>query len=221
MKIGIIIPAFNEAERLGDVLLKCQKSVGRTRMYVVDDGSTDRTAEAAEKQGVELLRHARNMGKGNALKTGFRKALSDGCEAVITMDGDGQHDPGDIQRLLAVLQDARCDIVLGIRSFRIGSMPLLRYLSNRISSMFVSLWSGQRIPDSQCGFRLIRSGVLEHMKLDTGSYVTESEFLIKAVRKGWKIAFCPIHLVYGGSGSHMKAISETFRFAGMLLRLIE
>jgi len=220
MKIGIVIPAYNVEERLQDVLLKTLTTIPGERIFVVDDGSTDSTADVAAFHGVSLFKHDKNRGKGEALKTGFRLILKNGLDGVITLDGDGQHDPGDIPRFISIRKERDADLVLGSRRYRIGKMPLDRICSNRLSSLIVSLISGKWIPDSQSGYRLIRSSVLKDIRLFSDHYELESELLIKAIRMGCRVSFCPITVRYGEAGSHIRRFRDTKRFCQMILKLL-
>ena len=221
MKIGTVIPAYNVGDRLHDVLLKVVRYIPPKRIYVVDDGSVDSTANVAEQFGVVISQHGMNKGKGEALKTGFQLALEDHLDGIITLDGDGQHDPDSIPEFIQTMETSSCDVVLGVRSFRIGRMPLDRICSNLISSIVVSLTVGKWIPDSQCGYRLIRSSVLRNIYLFSSFYEIETELLIKAVRNGCKISTMPISLIYNDSNSHIKRFVDTKHFCKMILRLIK
>lgn len=220
MKIGIVIPAYNVEERLQDVLLKSLTTIPGERIFVVDDGSTDSTADVAAFHGVSLFKHDKNRGKGEALKTGFRLILKNSLDGVIILDGDGQHDPRDIPRFISIQEEQDADLVLGSRRYRIGKMPLDRICSNRLSSLIVSLVSGKWIPDSQCGYRLIRSSVLKNIRLFSDHYELESELLIKAIKMGYRVSFCPITVRYGEAGSHIRRFRDTKRFCRMILRMI-
>ena len=220
MKIGIVIPAYNVGDRLQNVLLKALAYIPKHNIYVVDDGSTDSTAEVADRQGVVLFRHKANKGKGEALKSGFQLVLEDNLDGVITLDADGQHDPDHIPDFIFFLEKTASDMVLGVRRFRIGEMPLDRFCSNLLSSLLVSTLAGKWIPDSQCGYRLIRSSVLKNIRLFSDHYELESELLIKAIRMGCRVSFCPITVRYGEAGSHIRRFRDTKRFCRMILKLI-
>ena len=220
MKVGIVIPAYNVGDQLSDVLCKALTYVPSCNIYVVDDGSTDSTAEVAICHGVVLHQHRTNMGKGEALRSGFGLALVDDLDGIITMDGDGQHDPDYIPDFIATMEETACDLVLGIRSFRIGKMPLDRIFSNLMSSWVVSIVVREKIHDSQCGYRLFRAGVLDGISLSSSHYEVETELLIKAIWKGCKIAYCPILLTYEDYRSHIRRFVDTKRFCRMVIRLI-
>jgi glycosyltransferase involved in cell wall biosynthesis len=218
---GVVIPAYNVADQLKDVLSKVIEFVPRKRVCVVDDGSEDGTAEAAEAFGIVPVRHPENRGKGEAIKTGFRLRLALGDEAVFTLDGDGQHDPGRMPSFLDLLQKTGCDVVVGSRSFRIGEMPPDRIFSNLMSSLAVSMVAGVKIPDSQCGFRLFRRRVLENVFPVTSRYETETEMLVLAYHKGYSIGWCPVTNRYSGQKSHIRRFYDTIRFLRLMSRFVE
>ena len=177
MKMGIVIPAYNAGDRLQNVLSKTQKFISKNRICVVDDGSSDSTSAVAREVGCVILRHPINRGKGRALQTGFRWATQEHLDCIITMDGDGQHDPVHIPEFTAVMDDSGCDIVLGLRRFQVGVMPLDRICSNVLSSLIVSWVSGKRILDSQCGYLLLSHSIFENIRLTSSYFEAESEIL--------------------------------------------
>ena len=220
MKVGIVIPAYNVADRLADVLLESCKHVSLKHIYVVDDGSTDSTAKVAVHAGVVLCQHQTNRGKGEALKSGFRMALRDDLDGIMTLDGDGQHDPDFIPEFISTMEKTQSDFVLGRRKFQIGNMPMDRIFSNWASSLIVSLVTGKRIQDSQCGYRLIRRSVLESVPLFSSFYETETELLIKAMRGGYTVSFCPISTHYIRTPSSIRRFTDSRRFCQLIWRLI-
>jgi glycosyltransferase involved in cell wall biosynthesis len=218
--IGVVIPAYDVAPWIGGVLEKVIHAVPPDCVWVVDDGSVDSTYKVAKGFGVHLIRHPTNRGKGEALKMGFAAAMEKGVDAVFTLDGDGQHDPARIDDFIRIMNETGADMVLGTRSFRLSEMPADRIFSNTVSSFMVSLLAGKRIFDSQCGYRLIRTDVLRRVPLETGHYETETELLVKAVRKGCTVAFCPVPVLQVEGSSHMQRFRDTVRFCGLALKLI-
>lgn len=221
MAIGVVIPAFNVEFWLEDVLSQVFQYISPSRVWVVDDGSKDRTALIAKKQGANLYQHSENRGKGEALKSGFQKVLLNRLDGVITLDGDAQHNPGFIPNFIRRAQETGCDLILGTRKFYAGRMPLDRIFSNSFSSFLVSLWAGKRIPDSQCGFRLIRSAVLKKVHLQTSHYETETELLIKAIWQGFRFSTCSIQTEYKHSISNIHRLTDTIRFCTLLVHLLQ
>ena len=219
-QIGAVIPAYNTAGRIEDVLSQVLKWIPRNRVWVVDDGSEDSTMKKVLPYGVGFCRHPENRGKGEALKTGFRACLSANAEAVFTLDGDGQHDPSRIPEFLTVMDRTGCDAVVGMRPFSIGEMPPDRIFSNRTSSLITSLAAGRRIIDSQCGFRLYHRRLLERVHPITRRYEMETEMLILASRMGFKIGWCPVENRYAGQVSHIRRFHDTVRFLKLISRFL-
>ncbi len=187
-------------------------------MLVVDDGSTDGTAEAARAAGAEAIVHPMNQGKGAALRTGFGEALSRGVPGVVTMDADGQHPTECLPDFLDAARTA--DLVVGCRMEDPAGMPWLRLQTNRLTSWVVSALARRRIRDSQCGYRWISSEVLRAMKLATSNYETESEILIRAGRSGFRIAELTIPAVYREETSHIRRGLDTLRFLRLVARFV-
>ncbi|MFH0839740.1 MAG: glycosyltransferase family 2 protein [Candidatus Omnitrophota bacterium] len=217
MKVGILIPAYNESEHMGDLVRKL-RSVGFTPI-VIDDGSKDNTAEKAKEAGAKVIKHEKNLGKGEALKTGFAEAVKDDYDAVVIMDGDAQHSPDDIERLVKTAEKNPGAMIIGNRMGNARNMPFARKLTNRFMSLLVSGICRQRIPDSQCGFRLIREDLLKHLRIDSSRFEVESEILIKASARGVKIISVSIETLYGRESSQINPFWDTCRFIYFLLKL--
>lgn len=211
-----LIPAFNEERKIAEVVRRTLPFV--RKVLVIDDGSTDRTAELACAAGAEVLRHQANLGKGASLQEGFRLALAEGWEGVIVLDGDGQHEPEYIPRFLAAAREEGSEIVLGNRMDSSLRMPAIRYNTNWLTSRIVSFLAGKNIPDSQCGFRLLKKEVLEQVTCATRNYDMESEQLIKAGRLGFRIFSVPINCIYSGQDSKIKPGRDTWRFVRLVFR---
>ena len=216
---GVLIPAFDAAHTLGRLLDDLQPLVAVDNIVVVDDGSTDQTSVTAKHAGAVVLSHAVNKGKGAALRTGFQYILSSTkYDSIITMDADLQHDPKDVPKFLTAWQLGKSDLIVGYRK-RLGSgMPVHRILSNAITSALVSARTGVRIRDSQSGFRMIGRDVLSSIEVQSDGYEAETEFLIKAARKGFRISGVPIATIYSGAPSHMTHWKTTKRFLQVLLK---
>jgi glycosyltransferase involved in cell wall biosynthesis len=216
MKIAVVIPAHNEAQAIGP-LVEAVRALGYD-CIVIDDGSVDRTNAVAAQAHAVVLKTAVKSGKGNALKLGFGYVLDHGYEALIAMDGDGQHSPSDIPAFVACYQNTKADIISGDRMRNPQGMPPVRLVTNYFMSWLISLFCRQHIPDTQCGFRLIRSKVLEVIKLESSDFEIETEVLIKASKKGFKIASVGIQTIYRDEVSKIQPVRDTFRFIAYLWR---
>jgi glycosyltransferase involved in cell wall biosynthesis len=211
MRVCALIPAFNEASHIAGVVEGARQHV--ESVIVIDDGSSDGTAELARNAGAFCIESPANRGKAAALRSGFTHARAQDFSHAITLDGDGQHLPQDIPALLRVAQETEADLVIGARCFDRALMPRARYYSNTIGSRWASALVGREIKDSQSGFRLFRLETLNRAKLRSQRYEFEMESLIKLGRAGCIIAHAPIHMVYdnGQSRSKMKPVRDTVR----------
>lgn len=216
MKLCVLIPSYNESKTIAQVVQGLLK-LGLV-VYVVDDGSSDGTAEAARREGAIVVTHETNKGKGASLREGFGHILKKHFDAVLVMDADGQHDIGDVDSFVKAAQGAGADIVIGNRMSDTSTMPYIRILTNRFMSGLLSWMCKQYVPDSQCGFRLIKRQVLERVKLESSKYEIESELIIKAARAGFNIKSVPIKTVYQGENSRINPILDTLRFVRLMLR---
>ena len=214
MKIAVVIPAHNEASTIGP-LVDAVRALGYD-CIVIDDGSADGTDAAASKACAVVLKTSVKSGKGHALKVGFDHVQKNGYEALIAMDGDGQHSPSDVPAFVACYLNTGADIVSGNRMQNPKGMPLVRLLTNRFMSWLISLFCRQNIPDTQCGFRLIKVDVLKNIKFESSDFEIETEVLIKASKKGFKIVSIPIQTIYRDEVSKIQPLRDTFRFIAYL-----
>jgi len=212
-KALIIVPAYNAAQTVGDVIRSCREFV--SNIVAINDGSRDETAGAAMTAGAEVVTHPINRGKGAALKTGFAWALERGYDIVITLDADGQHLPREIPKFLRAREETHADLIIGGRSHLFGEMLPRRRMANRFSAWSISKASGKRITDSQSGFRLYSANLLRNIRLHTDGFDMESEIIVHAGRRGFKVLTIPIDLgfVDGISTSHYKPLKDTLRIA--------
>ncbi|HEX7401498.1 MAG TPA: glycosyltransferase family 2 protein [candidate division Zixibacteria bacterium] len=213
----VIIPAYNAASTISGLIEKLSLHVEKGNMVVVDDGSEDHTTDLAEKAGVLVLCHVKNLGKGEALKTGFVYAIKKDYQAVITIDADLQHDPGFIPDFVAKSQEAG-DVLIGTRERNLRNMPLARWFTNHLSSVIISIFSGQSIRDSQSGYRWISVKVLKRVKLASERYDLEPELLIKSSRLGFRIKDVFISTIYTQGKSYINPLVDTGRFIRLMWR---
>jgi glycosyltransferase involved in cell wall biosynthesis len=193
------------------------------RVYVVDDGSTDGTAEHARAAGAEVLAHQANCGKGRAVRTGLARVLAGDFTHVLLLDGDLQHRPEEAAALLAAAATTGADVVLGERRFERSRMPASRYHANRIGSRVLSWFVGVPVRDTQCGFRVFRVEALRPLRLSASRYEIETEMLVKIRRRGGSVAAVPITAVYGAQRSKLRPIRDTTRtcFMAVYYRFLE
>ncbi len=218
MKTCVIIPTYNESNVIADLIRQLHQQ--NIDIVVIDDGSRDNTAAIAEAQGVVVIRNLYNLGKGASLIRGFNYILDKGFDAVITMDGDGQHRPEEIPNFLSRAESSASGIIIGNRMSDTKNMPALRFATNKFMSWLISKIAKQKIPDTQCGFRLIKKEVLEKLNLTTANYDTESEVLIRAARLGFKIDSLPVKTVYSNERSRINPFVDTLRFIRLIFRIL-
>ncbi len=219
MKTLVVIPAYNEARHLPVLLRRIQKVHPLNQVLVVDDGSEDGTAEVARRAGARVLQNPRNRGKGFSLYQGFQEALQQGYDAVITLDADLQHPPESIPAFVAKAREGY-HVVVGSRFHDMRGMPLDRYLTNKTTTLVLSLLAGQRLEDTQSGYRLIRREVLERFRPTTFRFDFESELLFQAAMYGFRIGYVPIPTIYGREQSSIHKVRDTLRFIRLSLKLL-
>jgi glycosyltransferase involved in cell wall biosynthesis len=213
LRVVALIPAYNESGRVAEVV---SGVAAYLPPFVIDDGSTDETAAIAEAAGATVLRQSPNQGKGAALREGFRRALADGCEAVITLDADGQHDPAEIPKFLEAFAARRADLIIGQR--RLRWMPPIRRLANWLGRKTFSWALGRPVPDNQSGYRLIsRRLMLALDAAEESGFEFELEMIVTCVRQGFTLDWVPIRTIYTGEGSHIDSATHLKNF----LRVVE
>lgn len=218
-EIGVVIPAYQAQTTIGQVLKGLfELGFEPGQVIVVDDGSSDLTLLEAMRLGVMVERHKKNLGKGAAQRTGFRWAKVRGFSRVLMIDADSQHLTSEIPRLIAGAQDGAS--VVGSRRKDLSHMPRLNRWSNQTVSLVASVLAGERLPDVQCGFRLIAREVLDQVRLTSNHYEAETELLIKACRAGYRFNWVEVSAVYKGSRSHIHPLLDTLRFIKMAIRAL-
>lgn len=212
----VLIPTFNESKVIFDLVTKLKKY--QLKIIVIDDGSSDDTKSLVLQAGAEVIVHSRNMGKGASLRSGFKRSVKENFDFTIVMDGDGQHHPDDVGLFLDTFKEGNVDLLIGNRMDNADTMPYPRWLTNKLMSMLISSICKQYIPDTQCGFRLIRNSILKDMVIATSNYEIESEMLIEAAKKKYRIASVSIRTIYEGQDSQINPIVDTIRFFKFLLK---
>ena len=221
VRAAAVIPAFDEAASIANVVQGVRGSVAQ--VIVVDDGSTDGTAERARAAGAEVIVHAGNRGKGHAVRTGIARVLAGDFTHVVLLDGDMQHLPEEAAALVATAAGTGADVVVGERRFERERMPASRYHANRIGSRVLSWFVGVPVRDTQCGFRVFRVDALRSLRLRASGYEIETEMLVKVRRRGGRVASVPITAVYGGQRSKLRPVRDTTRtcFLAVYYRFLE
>jgi glycosyltransferase involved in cell wall biosynthesis len=214
--LWIAIPCYQGESTVGEVVRGAKKS--GLPVVVVDDGSTDGSAEAARAAGAdEVLRHPANHGKGMALATAFAFAEQRGARAVLTMDADGQHDPGEIPKLLAAHRGDPRALIVGVRSFAPEDMPTRSRIGNRISTWWISRYARRHHSDTQSGFRVYPRALYATVKLRSRRFETETELLLHAARRRLPLVEVPIATIYGPDRvTHFHGFRDTMRVISLV-----
>jgi hypothetical protein len=209
-RCAALISCFNEAERIGPLVAQIRQHL--PQVIVVDDGSTDATAEIARDQGACVVRLPENRGKGAALRAGWRRAHEDGCSWVLMLDGDGQHAPEDAPGFFDRARETGAKLIVGNRMATTHAMPWQRRKVNAWMSRRISALTGVVLPDSQCGFRLAHLETLLEMPLTTNHFEIESEVLTAFLAAGHRVEFVPIQTIYHAGPSRIRPIPDAWRW---------
>ncbi|MEG3223992.1 MAG: dolichyl-phosphate mannose synthase [Methanobacteriales archaeon Met13] len=217
MNITAVIPAYNEENTIGSVVLGTRQYI--LRVIVVDDGSSDRTAEIAKLAGAQILVHPINQGKGRALQTGF-EATPD-ADIIVTLDSDGQHQPREIPKIIKPLLNDEADVVIGSRyiSGNDRETPTYRRVGQTVLDKATNISGGMKITDSQSGFRAFTSQTFKIFSFHHSDYSIESEMLIEASRAGFRIKEVDITTTYGEKHHHKK--NPVSHGISVLVRLLQ
>ncbi len=218
-QLAVVIPARNEARSIRDLAKACYTYA--RWVIVIDDASSDGTSAALEGLPVTVLRSATQLGKGGALAWGFRVALEQGARAIITLDGDGQHDPHDIPAFVDAASCHSSHLIIGARVKAASCAPRLRRAANRIADFWVSWAAGHQVTDSQSGHRLYPRELLLTVHAHTAladSFAFESEMLIESARRGFGITAVPIETRYprDARASHFRPMRDIWRITRMI-----
>ncbi len=213
------IPAYNEEVAIGSVVVKALKYADE--IVVVDDGSTDDTAEVAELAGAHVIRHSRKLGKGMAIRTLWLYAREQCPDVLVLLDGDYQHQPQDIPRFAAPIHEGQADVMLGVRSGKTSGMPMYRRVGKRILDYTTAtgLKNGM-LTDSQCGYRAFSAKALAVLEPEDSGFGIESQMLMEAQEDGLKILAVDIDARYDVDGSTYSAGRHGFGVLGSIVSLI-
>jgi glycosyltransferase involved in cell wall biosynthesis len=217
LETAAVIPAYREEKHISDIVRRTRQELDH--VLVVDDGSEDKTATRAREAGAEVIVHSQNRGKGEAIKTGLRYWLDRQFVHVIILDADGQHLPEEIDRFIAAAGSAtERSFFLGNRMNNLTGMPFIRRVVNRYMSNRISRVCGQKIPDTQCGFRMLDRQLIPELLGGGDRFDYETEMLIIAGRKGYPIQSVPITTVYSDEVSKIHPARDALRFFKLMRR---
>jgi glycosyltransferase involved in cell wall biosynthesis len=225
-----VIPAYQDEKHIGDIVRRTRERLGH--VLVVDDGSSDQTAQCAREAGAEVITHDQNRGKGEAIKTGLAHWLAAASPSghttseldrevtwVSLLDSDGQHLPEEIDRFLAAAARAtQPTFLIGTRMNNLAGMPFVRRVVNRYMSRRISRLCGQEIPDTQCGFRMVNRQLVPKLLGGGNRFEYETEVLIIATRNGYRIESVPITTVYSDQVSKIHPLRDALRFLKLMWR---
>jgi len=223
VKVGFVVPAYQAEKSVAAVVRGLSEAFAfdgaEPLVVVVDDGSSDGTSQAARAAGARVVRHARNQGKGSALRSGFRALLEAGADAAVSVDADGQHPPEEAARL-ARDPAARNALLLGVRDLVRAGAPAANVFSNRFSNRFLSFALGRTLSDTQCGLR--RYPLPETLELDgrAQGYGYEAELILRAARLGWEIVEVPVRVIYPPEServTHFRSVRDPARIVYRVL----
>ena len=211
--IIVVIPAYNEAAEVGTVVHGVRAY--QLPVLVVDDGSTDQTAAQAKAAGAVVLSHHQNSGKGAALQAGFRWALEEGFEAILTLDADSQHDPAEIPHFLDAYTRGDHDLIIGARNF--DNMPWTRYTMNVLGRWTFSWVMGEPMLDNQSGYRLLsRRLALACLHSDESGYEFEVDMIVRCIEQGYSLDWVPISTIYNDHPSHINHVKHVYQYLRLL-----
>lgn len=209
-RCAAVIPCFNESATIALLVAALKQHL--PLVIVVDDGSTDDAGNLARNAGATVVLHESNRGKGASLNTGLSRALEAGCEWAVTLDGDGQHAPEDLPLLFQCATETGAALVIGNRMHDAAKMRWLRRQVNRFMSWQLSQRTGHRLPDSQCGLRLIHLPTWTKMALKSQRFEVESEILVAFLAAGQRVEFVPVQVIPAARKSHIRPIPDTLRW---------
>ena len=220
MSILVCIPAYNEGRKISEVIKKCFKF--SDQVVVCDDGSTDNTYEEADSAGAHVIRHEKNMGKGEALRSLFKFAMHSKNDIIVTIDGDGQFLPEEIPKLVTDIQQKKSDIVIGYRFDDATDMPNYRRFGNRILDKMANMVTEIAVRDTQSGYRAYSKSAIEKLDFHIKGFGADVEILIDAAKKGFNISEQKVTVIYntGSQTSTKNPISHTGEVMSTILEKI-
>jgi glycosyltransferase involved in cell wall biosynthesis len=217
MKTIAVIPCLNEANFIGNVVGSSVEFVDK--VIVVNDGSKDDTVRVAQSAGAEVVSHPYSMGAGAATRTGFETAVKYGADIVVTLDGDGQHDPSEIPMIVKPVLEGKADITIGSRFLREANISIYRKLGIDIITWLYNIGHKVKIHDSQSGFRAYSRKALSHITITYPGFGFSIETLVQARKHGLIILEVPITCIYHDSGSTEHPFTHGLSVACSVLKI--
>jgi glycosyltransferase involved in cell wall biosynthesis len=218
--IRVVIPSYKSSAMLKNFLPQLIAKVPLKQITIIDDASNDSTQSVCRNFGIRCLSHKENSGKGAALITGFADSLKHNAEWIITMDSDGQHSPADIDNFIQYQSNhPNQGMIIGARAMQPGCMPIGRICSNRLTSFVLSVLTGLKILDSQCGYRMYSAKLVSSVSIAYKRFEMESEIILKAAYAKFPISFINIQTLYCSEQSHISHIADTFRWIKAVIRV--
>lgn len=214
---AVVIPIYNSEDYLYKLFERIFNYFPREQVFAVDDASEDNSAKICEEHKVNLINISENTGKGNALQEGFNRAFDKGFLFTFSIDSDLQHKPEDFEEFLKKQNEEEADLIIGKRDFSRNKMPLPRIASNATTSKIVSIFTQQKILDSQSGYRLYNLDFIKDFKFKTKRYQFETEVIIKVAKAGGLIDFVPIDTIYDGQKSYISHLRDIKNFVNIVL----
>lgn len=217
-RLLVALPAYNEGDHLAKCLNQLSAIINVDHILVVSDGSTDDTADIARTLGVTVIEHKINRGKGEAIRSAISFALTHKFQWIVFLDADGQHPLDALPLFIELINNGDVDFILANRQNRSKVMPVHRQLSNGITSLIISLLIGQRIWDSQCGYRAVALNVIKSVDFHERGFQLESEMLIKCGKQGATFAHVPIQTIYNNASSSIHPFRDTINFINLVFK---
>jgi len=217
-KIIAAIPAYNEEKYIGSIVLKAQQYADT--VIVVDDGSTDQTAYVAKLAGASVIQHEQNKGKGVSIRRILAEAKKRNPDILVLLDADAQHNPDEIPDLLKPIVSEGFDLVIGSRERQRLNIPRYRRFGQRVLSYFSRLLSGEKVFDSECGFRAFSPKAVAELKLKQDGFAVEAEMISAATEKALKVTEVPISAIYTRDGSTLNPVAHGLGNLALIIDMI-
>ncbi|MFC2004360.1 glycosyltransferase family 2 protein [Chloroflexota bacterium] len=208
------MPAYNEGKYIGSIILQAKQYADE--VIVVDDGSTDHTSKIAKLAGATVIRHEKNKGKGIAIQAILAETSKIAPDILVLLDADSQHNPEEIPHLIKAISEGS-DLAIGSRKIRRNNIPVYRHVGQRVLSYFTRILSGEKLSDTESGFRALSRKAISEIQLKESGFAIESEMISAATARGLKVTEVPISIIYTKDGSTLNPIRHGI---GVLNRIV-